>query len=125
MFAPDPRLARKISLGVSSLSHSAASAVSNSINRLPVWRRMADLSLGRGGLGLGEDAHVVFRESRDFLERVASSKTSSARSGVLTKLMKTWHRLISPLFWIWIWANVELDREVWEGLFEGVCAAAT
>ena len=50
---------------------------------------MADLSLGRGGLGLGENTHVVFRVSRDFLERVASSKSASARSGVLTKLMKT------------------------------------
>ena len=89
MLAPDPKLAKKVSRGVSSLSQSAAFAVSNSINRLPVRRRMADLSLGRGGLGSGEDAHVVFRESSDFLERVASSKTSSARSGVLTKLMRT------------------------------------
>ena len=89
MLAPNPRLARKISLGVSSLSHLATSAVSSSINRLPVQRRMADLSLGRGDLGSGEDAHVVFKESRDFLKRVASLKTSSARSGVLTKLMRT------------------------------------
>ena len=76
MLASDPRLARKASQGASSLSQSATVAMSNSINRLQVWSRMADLSLG-----LGEDTHVVFRESRDFLERVALLKTSRARSG--------------------------------------------
>ena len=49
MLAPDPRLARKVSRGVSSLSQSAAKGVSSSSSKLPVRRRVADLSFGRGG----------------------------------------------------------------------------
>ena len=96
-------LVRKVSQGVSILSQSAASGVSSSRRRLPVRRRVADFSLGWGGLGAGVAAQVVFRESRAFLERVGSSKESRESSGVLVKLIRTWRLLISSLLWIWSW----------------------
>ena len=125
MLAPEPRLARKVLRGASFLSHSAASAESSSISRLPVRRRMADLSLGWGGLGSVDDAQVVFRESSDFLDRVSSSYVLSSRSGVLMKLMSTWRHLISSLFRIQIWEYDELGGGAWVGSRGGVCAAAT
>ena len=125
MLVPEPRLARKVSQGASFLSQSAALAESSSSSRLPVRRRMVDLSLGWGGLGLVDDAQVVFRESSDFLDKVSSSYVSSSRSRVLMKLMSTCRHLISSLFRIRIWEYDELGGGVWVGSLGGVCAAAT
>ena len=72
------------------LNQSAAKGVSSSSSRLPVGKRVADLSLESRGLGSGEDAQVVLIESSAFLDRVGSLKLSSDRFGVLIKLIRTW-----------------------------------